>query len=79
MFVDIVIHPALIFIIAFVFIRYGGELALDSLLILELDYSPPFFPVYLVKAMIPLAGFLLMLQGIAELARNIMDRRQNGK
>jgi TRAP-type mannitol/chloroaromatic compound transport system permease small subunit len=77
--VDIVIHPALIFIISLAFMWYGGRLALDSLRILELDYSSPFFPIYPVKVMIPLAGFLLMLQGIAELLRNVMNWRQNGK
>lgn len=77
--VDLVLYPGLLFVVAFVFIWYGGELGLSSLGIQEKDYSPPHFPIYPVKLVIPVAGSLLMLQGIAELARNALNWRRYGR
>ena len=76
-FVDLVLYPGLLFVVAFVFIWYGGKLGLPSLGIQEADYSPPHFPIYPIKLAIPVAGSLLMLQGIAELARNAMNWRRH--
>jgi len=49
---------------------YGWEIAADSWRYKEVSWnSPARIQVYFFKSLIPLAGFLLMLQGLAELAR----------
>ena len=78
-FVDVFLYPLLLFAVCFIFIWYGCKLGLASLKILEIDYSLPHFPIYPVKLLIPIAGFLLLLQGVAELMRNLMKWRQRGQ
>jgi TRAP-type mannitol/chloroaromatic compound transport system permease small subunit len=49
---------------------YGAEIASDSWRYKEVSWnSPARIQVYFFKTLIPLAGFLLMLQGLAELIR----------
>lgn len=49
---------------------YGAEIASDSWRYKEVSWnSPARIQVYFFKTLIPVAGFLLMLQGLAELAR----------
>jgi TRAP-type mannitol/chloroaromatic compound transport system permease small subunit len=49
---------------------YGAEIASDSWRYKEVSWnSPARIQVYFFKTLIPLAGFLLMLQGLAELMR----------
>ncbi|NDW52423.1 TRAP transporter small permease subunit [Aliiroseovarius sp. PrR006] len=49
---------------------YGWEIAADSWRYQEVSWnSPARIQVYFFKSLIPLAGFLLMLQGVAELMR----------
>lgn len=49
---------------------YGAEIASDSWRYKEVSWnSPARIQVYFFKTLIPVAGFLLMLQGLAELMR----------
>lgn len=49
---------------------YGAEIASDSWRYKEVSWnSPARIQIYFFKTLIPLAGFLLIIQGIAELAR----------
>ncbi len=49
---------------------YGAEIASDSWRYKEVSWnSPARIQIYFFKTLIPLAGFFLMLQGIAELLR----------
>lgn len=49
---------------------YGAEIAADSWRYKEVSWnSPARIQIYFFKTLIPVAGFLLMLQGLAELAR----------
>ncbi len=49
---------------------YGWEIASDSWRYKEVSWnSPARIQIYFFKTLIPLAGFLLMLQGLAELMR----------
>lgn len=49
---------------------FGWEIAADSWRYQEVSWnSPARIQIYFFKTLIPLAGFLLMLQGLAELAR----------
>ena len=49
---------------------YGWEIAADSWRYQEVSWnSPARIQIYFFKTLIPLAGFLLMLQGLAEMAR----------
>ena len=49
---------------------YGWEIAADSWRYQEVSWnSPARIQIYFFKTLIPLAGFLLLLQGLAELAR----------
>ena len=49
---------------------YGWEIASDSWRYKEVSWnSPARIQIYFFKTLIPLAGFLLILQGLAELAR----------
>jgi TRAP-type mannitol/chloroaromatic compound transport system permease small subunit len=49
---------------------YGAEIASDSWRWEEVSWnSPARIQIYFFKTLIPVAGFLLMLQGLAELAR----------
>lgn len=51
---------------------YGGSLAWESLSIWEHSNSAWHPPIYPVKMMIPIGAFLLLLQGIAKLIRDIL-------
>ncbi|MBO6755170.1 MAG: TRAP transporter small permease subunit [Roseibium sp.] len=49
---------------------YGAEIAADSWRYQEVSWnSPARIQIYFFKTLIPVAGFLLMLQGLAELIR----------
>ena len=49
---------------------YGTEIAADSWRYQEVSWnSPARIQIYFFKTLIPVAGFLLLLQGLAELAR----------
>ena len=49
---------------------YGWEIASDSWRYKEVSWnSPARIQIYFFKTLIPVAGFLLMLQGLAEMAR----------
>jgi len=68
--IELGIYPLCLFAISAVILYFGIEFAWDSLSILEVDNSPFHAPLYPVKVMIPLAGLLLMLEGVAELVRS---------
>jgi TRAP-type mannitol/chloroaromatic compound transport system permease small subunit len=44
----------------------------NSLTILETTDYPPYFPIYPVKLTIPIAAFLILLQGLAKFIRDFM-------
>lgn len=55
---------------------YGWEIASDSWRYKEVSFnSPASIQIYFFKSLIPLAGCLLALQGVAELARCVMAVR----
>jgi TRAP-type mannitol/chloroaromatic compound transport system permease small subunit len=58
---------------------YGGSLAWESLSRLEHSQSAWNPPLYPVKLMIPTGAFLLMIQGIAKLVRDIVTVVTGGK
>jgi len=72
MLIDILITTPLLFAICFVLLWHGGEFAWDSLSYLEVCDTPFHAPVYPVKVMVPLAGLLLLLQGLASLYRYVV-------
>lgn len=54
----------------------GGSYALDSIRIREVSVNSPVgVPIYQLKALIPLAGLLLAIQGVAEVVRCIIALR----
>lgn len=58
-----------------VFIWFGGKTAWNSLLILErasTNWEPPIYPF---KLLLPIGAFLLLLQGLAKLIRDIIILR----
>ena len=56
---------------------YGWEIAADSWRYEEVSWnSPARIQIYFFKTLIPLAGFLLMLQGLAEMARCWLAMRE---
>jgi len=55
---------------------YGWEIAADSWRYKEVSFnSPASIQIYFFKTLIPLAGFLLAFQGVAELVRCVMAIR----
>ena len=55
---------------------YGWEIASDSWRYKEVSFnSPASIQIYFFKSLIPIAGFLLAFQGVAELARCVMAFR----
>jgi len=55
---------------------YGWEIASDSWRYKEVSFnSPASIQIYFFKSLIPMAGFLLMFQGVAELVRCVMAFR----
>jgi TRAP-type mannitol/chloroaromatic compound transport system permease small subunit len=69
--VDIITF-SLFFIFCGMILIYGGSLAWESLSRLEHSQSAWNPPLYPVKLMIPTGAFLLMIQGIAKLVRDIV-------
>ncbi len=67
-----IITFALFLIFCGMILLYGGSLAWDSLSRLEHSQSAWNPPLYPVKLMIPTGAFLLLLQGIAKLVRDIV-------
>jgi TRAP-type mannitol/chloroaromatic compound transport system permease small subunit len=59
------------FILCFVLLWFGSLFAWESLRQLEPDATIFRAPVYPVKMMMPLAGFLLFLQGLAKICRDL--------
>jgi len=58
---------------------YGWEIAADSWRYQEVSWnSPARIQIYFFKTLIPLAGFLLMLQGVAEMFRCV-DAMKTGR
>jgi len=53
-------------------LAYGGSLAWESVARFEHSQSAWNPPLYPVKLMIPSGAFLLLLQGVAKLARDIV-------
>lgn len=68
--VDLFTMPLFFFFVLMMLI-YGGHFALNSLSFHERLSSAWAPPVYPVKLVIPIAAFLLLLQGIARYIRNI--------
>jgi TRAP-type mannitol/chloroaromatic compound transport system permease small subunit len=62
----------LFFLFAGMMLIYGGSLAWESISILEHSESAWNVPIYPIKMMIPIGGFLLLLQGLAKLIRDIL-------
>lgn len=60
------------FLFTFALLYFGGSLAWESIQTLETSHSAWNPPIYPVKAMIPIATFLLLLQGIAKLLQDIL-------
>ena len=55
---------------------YGWEIAADSWRYKEVSFnSPASIQIYFFKSLIPIAGFLLVFQGVAELVRCVMAFR----
>ena len=66
---------ACMFGVCYVMIRYGGAWAWNSLMRLEPDNTPFRAPIYPAKLVIPVSGFLLLLQGVADFARHLHKGR----
>ena len=62
----------LFFLFCGMLLMYGGQLAWESLTTWERSRSAWNPPLYPFKLMIPLGAFLLLLQGIAKLIRDIL-------
>ena len=62
----------LFFLFCGMMVLYGGSLAWESLSIWEHSNSAWGPPIYPVKMMIPIGAFLLLLQGVAKLIRDIL-------
>jgi TRAP-type mannitol/chloroaromatic compound transport system permease small subunit len=69
----------LFFIFCGMLLIYGGSLAWESLSRLEHSQSAWNPPLYPVKLMIPTGAFLLMIQGIAKMVRDIVTVVTGGK
>ena len=67
-----IVTSLLFFLFCGMLLIYGGSLAWDSLSRFEHSQSAWNPPLYPAKLMIPLAAFLLMLQGLAKLIRDIL-------
>lgn len=67
----IVLAFPLFFLFTGVILYYGGSFAWDALMVREHSQSAWNPPTYPWKIMIPLGAFLMMLQGIAALLRNV--------
>jgi len=68
--VDFVLYILFFFPGMFALFWYGWEIAKDSWRYEEVSWNcPARIQIYFFKTLIPVAGFLLMLQGLAEMAR----------
>lgn len=67
-----------LFLICATMVLKGGELAWVSLLNLERSFTPWHPPIYPLKFTIPIAGFLLLLQGVAKFIRDF-DKAITGR
>ena len=68
--VDFVLYVLFFFPGMMALFWYGWEIAADSWRYKEVSWnSPARIQIYFFKTLIPAAGFLLMLQGLAEMAR----------
>ena len=67
-----IVTSLLFFLFCGMLLIYGGSLAWDSLSRFEHSQSAWNPPLYPAKLMIPLAAFLLILQGLAKLIRDIL-------
>lgn len=68
--VDFVLYILFFFPGMFALFWYGWEIAADSWRYKEVSWnSPARIQIYFFKTLIPLAGFLLMVQGLAEMGR----------
>ena len=62
----------LFFLFTGALVYFGGQIAWESIQNMETSYSSWNPPVYPFKAMIPIAAVLLLLQGLAKLAEDIV-------
>ncbi len=68
--VDFVLYNLFFFTGMFALLLYGWEIAKDIWRDEEVNWNNPArIQIYFFKTLIPVAGFLLMLQGLAEMAR----------
>ena len=75
MVVDILTFP--VFLICFIaLISVSFDVFHDSLTEKETTGTAWLLPLYPIRAFIPLAGLLILLQGIANLIRSILERKQ---
>lgn len=75
--VDFVLYLIFFFPGMFALFWYGWEIAADSWRYQEVSWnSPARIQIYFFKTLIPVAGFLMMLQGLAELCRCWIAMRQ---
>jgi TRAP-type mannitol/chloroaromatic compound transport system permease small subunit len=51
----------------------GLAFSWDSVIMLENSGSPLYWPIYPVKLMLPIAAFLLLLQGLAKFIRDLIS------
>ena len=74
---DIVTFPVF-FIYTATLLYFSAELAWDS--VAKLEYSGSFWnpPIYPFKAMMPIGAFLLLLQGLHKLMKDILTFTQTG-
>ena len=69
-FIDFILYVIFFFPGMIALFWYGWEIASDSWRYKEVSWnSPARIQIYFFKTLIPLAGFLLILQGLAELVR----------
>jgi TRAP-type mannitol/chloroaromatic compound transport system permease small subunit len=62
----------LFFLFSGMLLLYGGSLAWESLAIFEHSESAWNVPIYPIKLMIPIGAFLLFIQGLVKLTRDIL-------
>jgi len=75
-FIDFVLYLIFFFPGMIALAYYGAEIASDSWRYKEVSWnSPARIQIYFFKTLIPLAGGLLMLQGLAELIRCVKAMR----
>jgi TRAP-type mannitol/chloroaromatic compound transport system permease small subunit len=74
--IDFALYILFFFPGMFALFWYGWEIASDSWRYQEVSWnSPARIQIYFFKTLIPLAGFLMMLQGVAELMRCYLAMR----